>query len=383
MKKILLLFLLLSYSCFGQKQGNYLGFNSATTNNEITNLQGSWKINQLIVNDKIDEYILYPQNIDDNRFSYGNNISIKPDGTFRSAYSAPCGNDCFTSSTGQYKMIDKNYICFYLEQVTQSGDCSGNSTPNIDLGLYRIYQEENKIVLRRSNGDPQQDKKNLQYIDMLTAKYNEFSTCFNLQSFLKWSTTKQFTEAIEIAAFCMAQNQIEDYEVLYDRSFQRTNLILLKIENKFRYVLYEGELRHGIRVALLDDDFFENADSLVLKIDQDKSLKPTTIKDDYDYWRNPLSKNTLIVYKKKDQIQKIIYNIYNRENKYFKETFYFKENQPNIIKIEPPTGEHFSYYVFDWKNMSGAVMKPTVQNWSFSGVMQYYHQFMLLVEKIK
>lgn len=336
-----------------------------------------------MVNQKVDEYILYPQNLVDNRFSFGNNISINPNGTFSSAYSAPCGNDCFTTSTGQYKMIDENYICFYLEKVTHSGECSGNAAPNLDVGLYRIYQEENKIVLRKSNGDPQQDLKNLQYINMLTAKYNDLSSYFNLQSLLKWSATKQLTVASEIAAFCMAQNQIKEYEILYDRSFPKTNLILLKIENKFRYIMYEGELRDGIRVALLNDDFFENADNLVIQIDRDKSLKPITINDDYDYWRNPLSKNTLLVYKKKDQIQKIIYNIHNRENKYFKETFYFIDNQPIIIKIEPPTGEHFSYYVFDWKNMNGAVMKPTVQNWSFSGVMQYYHQFMPLVEKTK
>ena len=31
--------------------------------------------------------------------------------------------------------------------------------------------------------------------------------------------------------------------------------------------------------------------------------------------------------------------------------------------------------------MNDAVIKPTVQNWSFSGVMQYYYQFMQVVEK--
>jgi len=39
------------------------------------------------------------------------------------------------------------------------------------------------------------------------------------------------------------------------------------------------------------------------------------------------------------------------------------------------------FYVFDRGNMNEAVIKPTVQNWSYSGVMQYYYQFMQVVEK--
>ena len=96
---------------------------------------------------------------------------------------------------------------------------------------------------------------------------------------------------------------------------------------------------------------------------------------------NSHSKNTIIIYKKKDEIQKIIYNLYNRENKYFKETFYLKDNKPNSIKIETPNGEHVCFYVFDSGNMNGAIIKPTVQNWSYSGVMHYYYQFMQVVEE--
>ena len=59
-------------------------------------------------------------------------------------------------------------------------------------------------------------------------------------------------------------------------------------------------------------------------------------------------------------------------------TFVKKEGE---IKIETPNGENVCFYVFDWGNMNGAVIKPTVQNWSYSGVMQYYHQFMQVVEK--
>jgi hypothetical protein len=179
----------------------------------------------------------------------------------------------------------------------------------------------------------------------------------------------------------MVQNQIKDYEILYDKNFERTNLILVKIQNKFRYIIYEAIDSNNFNVTLYNDDFFENAEKLIDKIDNDKSLKIETINDEYESWRNSQSKNTIIIYKKKDEIQKIIYNLYNRENKYFKETFYLKDNKPNSIKIETPNGELVCFYLFDKGNMNDAVIKPTVQNWSFSGVMQYYYQFMQVVEK--
>ena len=73
-----------------QKQVNYLGFDFALHNPKVTELNGTWGINPLIENKEVKEYILSPQNPTD-RFNYGNNIYINPDGTFASAYSAPCG----------------------------------------------------------------------------------------------------------------------------------------------------------------------------------------------------------------------------------------------------------------------------------------------------
>ena len=265
--------------------------------------------------------------------------------------------------------------------VSHYGDCSVYSEPKEDLGLFRIYKEESKIKLIKSDGNPLNDKNNIQYIDMLIAKDQEISNCVNIRNLLNWSTSEGLKGIEEIVDFCMVQNQIKDYEILYDKNFERTNLILVKIQNKFRYIIYEAIDSNNFNVTLYNDDFFENAENLIDKIDNDKSLKIETINDDYESWRNSHSKNTIIIYKKKDEIQKIIYNLYNRENKYFKETFYLKDNKPNSIRIETPNGEIVCFYVFDWGNMNGAVIKPTVQNWSYSGVMQYYHQFMQVVEK--
>ena len=380
MKNVLMLILFVTNVCLAQKQINYYGFDFALHNPKISELNGTWEINPLIANKEVREYILSPQNPKD-RFNYGNNISINPDGTLASAYSAPCGNDCFTSTSGKFKMIDEHYMCFFLEMVSHNGDCSGYSEPKEDLGVFRIYKEESKIKLIKSDGNPQNDKNNIQYIDMLIAKDQEISNCANIRNLLSWSNSERLNGLNEIVDFCMVQNQIKDYEILYDKNFERTNLILVKIQNKFRYIIYEAIDSNNFNVTLYNDDFFENAENLIDKIDNDKSLRKETINDEYESWRNSFSKNTIIIFKKKDEIQKIIYNLYNRENKYFKETFYLKDNKPNSIKIETPNGEHVCFYVFDSGNMNGAVIKPTVQNWSFSGVMQYYHQFMQVVEK--
>ncbi|WP_291148570.1 hypothetical protein [Flavobacterium sp. UBA7680] len=380
MKKLLLLFLFLSNIAFGQNRVNYTEFNSAVNNPEIINLQGNWGIDHLITGTDKKEYNLSLRKSND-RFFYGNSISIKPDGTFVCSYSAPCGNDCFTTSTGKYKMLDENYISFYLEKISKHGDCQGSSEPNVDLGLFRIYKENGNFKLRISDGNSENDKKNLEYIAVLDQKYQEISGLFGIKQCINWFETKSLYRIEDIASFCMEQNKIKDYEILYSKGFQDTYLILVKIKNKYHYILFESDYANRKKAALFDNDFFEKADNLVSKIDGDKSLKKDTMEEARDYSRNPLSKNILVVYKKNGEIQKIIHHIYNREDKYYKETFYLSNNVPSIIKIEAPEKENFAFYVCDFENMDGAVMKPLSMNWSFSGIRQQYYQFMEDIKK--
>lgn len=100
-KLVFILMLLLVVSCHSQETDNYKGFNQEKHNPEITELQGSWGISFLITSVNIKENKLYPKRKDEPH--YGNSISLNADQTFISSYSAPCGNDCFTTSTGKYK----------------------------------------------------------------------------------------------------------------------------------------------------------------------------------------------------------------------------------------------------------------------------------------
>ncbi|HEX8561914.1 MAG TPA: hypothetical protein VF676_02935 [Flavobacterium sp.] len=379
MGNISILLLFLWSIGFGQ-QTSSVEFNTTVHNPEITYLHGTWRITSLIVDKSTKEYTL--SGVDPSqRFSYGNSISFKPDGSFVSRYSARCGNDCFTTSVGKYKMLDEDYIGLYLESIFRSGDCSGGSDPNEYFGLFRIYKEKGKVLLRRSDGNPHNDLKNLQYIDILAEKSKYIAGYFNIKSFLKWATMKWSGEMNEIAAFGMAQNNIADYEVLYEGNFAWTNLILTKVGGKFRYILYEREYANHIRVALFDEDFFKTAEDLVARIDAEDYFNIETFKETYDYSKNPSTKNTVVLYTRLAEIQKIFYNMYDRQGDHFKVTFYLKEGIPHVIRIQTPTDGIFCYYVFNWDKPDGAVMKPTVKNWSFSGVRQRYYQFMEDIRK--
>jgi hypothetical protein len=94
MKNIFLLSLLsLTISC-SQKQKEhqnpndndsaYKGFSAVKHNASITDLQGIWNVNELILSDETREYLLFSPDPDE--YSYGNHIKLNPDQTF----------ECFT-----------------------------------------------------------------------------------------------------------------------------------------------------------------------------------------------------------------------------------------------------------------------------------------------
>ena len=78
-----------------------------------------WRINNILGADinKEDFYILTKPG------SYGKHLQLSTDGNFKSWYSAPCGNDCFTRSYGTYKKISEEYISFHIQKVERWGWC--------------------------------------------------------------------------------------------------------------------------------------------------------------------------------------------------------------------------------------------------------------------
>lgn len=381
MKNIFLLLLFsLNIGC-SQKQSNYAGFDVATHNSSITELQGWWRTNSLITSAETKEYSLIPKNPDGD--NYGNNISLNADQTFVSGYSADCGNDCFTTTKGKYKIIDKNYICFYLESISRSGDCSGNSQPNQDLGLYYYYKKDNNFYLSRSSGNLEQDQKNVHYRDLIIVKRQE------VEKFYKnWSGANYFmfnwkliglTDEKEIVAYCMAENQIKNYEMLYydkGNMYCTKAMALVKVNGEFRYVIYDTWGKP--MVCLYGDSNVLQIDKLVNQIDNDKSLESKSFKGKNIPKESSSVKKTITVLKKGSEIYKVVYEIYPEDIEHIAvstTTVYFQNSIPIYIEYqnafvgkENNRIDNTGIYVLDWennreaiKNISEGGMYPTIK----------------------
>lgn len=165
---ILLLFSSLLVNCSNKSESPAQTTQITVMDNPIPKikLEGLYKIDFLVTDAEVNEYTLWPSK---EKFEYGNSIIFNPDGTFSSAYSAPCGNDCFTSSTGVYKWVNDTYVKLVVNTITVDGDCPNEKRrPEKDLGLFRVVQmEDGKIALVKSSGNADEDKKILEYSSIL------------------------------------------------------------------------------------------------------------------------------------------------------------------------------------------------------------------------
>ncbi len=111
-----------------------------------------WHINQVFGNSEntLDEYTLTKiENPQGKNFVYGNSISYQK-GKFYSYYSAPCGNDCFPSSEGTYKIMSDNLIEITLLAFNQSGECPSIHKKYNITALFEIVKKSNKeIILKK------------------------------------------------------------------------------------------------------------------------------------------------------------------------------------------------------------------------------------------
>lgn len=83
--------------------------------------------------------------------NWGHTISFEKS-TFNSSYSAPCGNDCFTSVMGEYRFTDKNTISVKVKQIDRHGFCEKRSEIlNQDMGTFLLSKKENGWELIKEN----------------------------------------------------------------------------------------------------------------------------------------------------------------------------------------------------------------------------------------
>lgn len=377
--KCLIICILILCSC-SKSQINYPGFESVVHHPEIDDLTGSWRINNLITNSETKEYFLYPQNQDPYQ-NYGNNITLKPDGVFISGYSAECGNDCFTTTLGKYKRIDENYICFFLEKITQTGDCIGENEPKKDLGKYYVYNGTNQKVLLKSTGDLEMDRKAAKNIWLVNSKSREISQYHGL---LQWMDTELPEE--ESIAFCLKENGIDVYEVIYSRKNDYSNetIFLIQSANEYYYVLVKKKFNKS-QVALFDDSFIREVDEQTAQIEKDTSLKVENYKQPYDKSVNPLVKNDAEVFKKGKEIKKVIFNQYFENGVSSSTIHYFENNKPFYAESNIDFKNYVSVvgsYIVDWDNNEGfsKIISNPGNGGDISSLKLSYERFMKFIQ---
>ena len=131
----------------------------------------------------------------------GYRIELDKDKTFYSTYFAPCGLDCFVSTEGTYKRVDRHYLSFHVHTFSVHGagcEKAEREKRDTDLGKYYVYFSPSGILyLIKSTGDLQQDKQlaqdaeqfnNLYPIIRYIFKHNRGYTPYNL-SFREEITT--------------------------------------------------------------------------------------------------------------------------------------------------------------------------------------------------
>lgn len=389
MKKITFLLLFLSGFCFAQEQVNYKGFEQAVHQPERTFFLGTWKIDKLITNAVEKEYTFDQQ--DTTVYRYGNKITLNADQTFESYYTAPCRLDCFTRTRGNYKLVDENYICFLLKNITRFGTCQGDEQPAEDLGLYYFHVSDNgSILLLKSAGSLEQDKNNAMYREMILAKYQEMKQFGDLQPssnlLLNWKETTS-ENLQEIVAHCMAEQHITDFEVLYTHNFIENShngaylqTILVKTTNDFKYLVYHPGDKS---VGMYNDLPIRERDSLVQTIDCTKKLKRKTFKETYHPQTSSSTKNTLTVYTEKKEVFKIVLNEYFSNGGSCILTVYLNHEAPIYITRELVNTTYnlkTAYYFLDATTQK-IVTREIKKNYSDFTLAQLIKKYQQLLEE--
>ena len=134
--------------------GNYLVAqttvrNASKTENVLANTR--WKVDGIPfeTTDK-ETYRLDSISGDNWEWNWGHFIYFN-ENTFTSTYSAPCGNDCFTSVSGEYWFVSRMTIKVKVIAIERNGFCSEKSeTLNKNYGNYLLTKIETGYTLTKT-----------------------------------------------------------------------------------------------------------------------------------------------------------------------------------------------------------------------------------------
>lgn len=115
-------------------------------------IKGKWKTADVLWNEASKEYSLMKiKNKRDYFYYFGNFIEFKDDNTFISHYSSPCGNDCFPTAKGTYRLIDKKKVELTVHEISKQGPMCKEIYEKGEwkLGTYLISKEKTGLKLTK------------------------------------------------------------------------------------------------------------------------------------------------------------------------------------------------------------------------------------------
>ena len=193
---------------------------------------------------KEDFYILTkPENP---KWSYGDHLQLSTDGNFKSWYSAPCGNDCFTTFYGTYKKISEEYISFHIQKVEYWGYCGdqGEVKKNKTNTYYVYKKSESEIYLLKTTGDHSKDLQKVTYAKVL-ADYFKIILNKNYNSFGNITLPSKLTWQQRANNYASQYLKLTNYEICITGSNDFSVHLVKDLDKNTYYYIVERPLKEG------------------------------------------------------------------------------------------------------------------------------------------
>ena len=186
-------------------------------------LKGEW-ITSSLLRDFKEGYqnLLVLTQREDERVGYATEFEKNDKNQYRSYYFAPCGNDCFSSITGTFKLIAPSYVRLNALTFERTGDCKHkNEKLHNDTADYYIYKVSDKkifLVKSTSKNEKEDQEKAKNYLLVTGIKDN---VLYNRKHKMKVEAKgiaplpaqieKYATDILHLKKFkILAYNQLED-----------------------------------------------------------------------------------------------------------------------------------------------------------------------------
>jgi len=147
MKKILLTLAIIVTTCCTSKTNSV---NTDIVTEEPTASVDNFLVNKVWFCQPTDNDLIFAPIDTTHRYNYGFLIHFTDSSNYVNYYTAPCGNDCFTSIYGKYKLLSDSTISLTRDSITYHGDCTQPTKyPNIKSKYIIHPQEKGGLVLKK------------------------------------------------------------------------------------------------------------------------------------------------------------------------------------------------------------------------------------------